>query len=512
MPLRCRPGAESAPQRAAVKPTIGRGDPGQPALHGSSGVEPTPQPARRGAVDGHGRVGGLPGLVPSRAGQRGRLHRGAAASCGPAVRGRSDARLRARRAGAVPVCGRRMDSHWVNGRAGYRCRHGHHSARARPADAARNIYVREDVLLVWLATHFASDRRRSGGAVEPSTAEEVVARLRLCRCTSSTRRHVAGNPLPRAAAGKVWERATGPADRGAPSARRGTGPGRRYLRARRSPNVTAAADRSVCSGPGPPHRASTEACRIRPVAPIAPGAVTEVWYPSLDQLAGRQTPHALQLAVDHAMRERCGPLRLFAAAVPTVTTKAISSRPGTPPGPTSGCARGRSPGARSDGPTRGSPGSPRGWNERASRSRPSAAGSGLAPPERPPALRAASINGVRASRSLAAFSSERSISPWWLLSTVGCAGRVVGCGGRPGCGARDPGVGAAVSAFGQRGARSGHVEVSQRTASSAISGGTVCPPSNSCTSVVMSAAFNRGTIRRVVWSIGNTVLVRPWDR
>ena len=75
-------------------------------------------------------------------------------------------------------CGRRMDSHWVNGRAGYRCRHGHHSARARPSDAARNIYVREDVLLVWLATHFASDRRRPGGDVEPSTAEEVVARLR----------------------------------------------------------------------------------------------------------------------------------------------------------------------------------------------------------------------------------------------------------------------------------------------------------------------------------------------
>jgi hypothetical protein len=62
------------------------------------------------------------------------------------------------------------------------------------------------------------------------------------------------------------------------------------------------------------------------------------------------------------------------------------------------------------------------------------------------------------------------------------------------------------------GAEIGHVEVSQRTASSAISGGTVCPPSNSCTSVVMSAACNRGTIRRVVWSIGNTVSVRPWDR
>jgi hypothetical protein len=27
----------------------------------------------------------------------------------------------------------------------------------RPADAARNIYVREDVLLVWLAKYLASD-------------------------------------------------------------------------------------------------------------------------------------------------------------------------------------------------------------------------------------------------------------------------------------------------------------------------------------------------------------------
>ena len=75
-------------------------------------------------------------------------------------------------------CGRQMDSHWVNGRAGYRCRHGHNSARTRPADAARNIYVREDVLLVWLATHFAGDRHRPGGDVESSTAEEAVARLR----------------------------------------------------------------------------------------------------------------------------------------------------------------------------------------------------------------------------------------------------------------------------------------------------------------------------------------------
>jgi len=62
------------------------------------------------------------------------------------------------------VCGRRMDSHWVNGRAGYRCRHDHRSARARPADAMRNIYVREDVLLDRLVRQLESDRHRPAAA------------------------------------------------------------------------------------------------------------------------------------------------------------------------------------------------------------------------------------------------------------------------------------------------------------------------------------------------------------
>ena len=77
------------------------------------------------------------------------------------------------------LCGRRMDSHWANGRAGYRCRHGHQSARTRPADAARNIYVREDVLLVRLARQLTADQDRPGGDVEPSTVREIVAWLRV---------------------------------------------------------------------------------------------------------------------------------------------------------------------------------------------------------------------------------------------------------------------------------------------------------------------------------------------
>jgi len=53
------------------------------------------------------------------------------------------------------LCGRRMDAHWVNRRPGYRCRHGHTSAK--PADAARpgNLYVREDETLAYLHGQFA---------------------------------------------------------------------------------------------------------------------------------------------------------------------------------------------------------------------------------------------------------------------------------------------------------------------------------------------------------------------
>lgn len=43
-------------------------------------------------------------------------------------------------------CGRRMDAHWVHGRAGYRCRHGYTTATPRTDQAPRNVYVREDQL------------------------------------------------------------------------------------------------------------------------------------------------------------------------------------------------------------------------------------------------------------------------------------------------------------------------------------------------------------------------------
>ncbi|MCE6995522.1 recombinase family protein [Saccharothrix sp. S26] len=55
------------------------------------------------------------------------------------------------------LCGRKMDSHRCHGRAAYRCRHGHTSARTRPEGALRNLYLREDQLLAHIATHLSTE-------------------------------------------------------------------------------------------------------------------------------------------------------------------------------------------------------------------------------------------------------------------------------------------------------------------------------------------------------------------
>lgn len=62
-------------------------------------------------------------------------------------------------------CGRRLDSHWVNGRPSYRCRHGHTSARNRPPGLAKNVYVREDHLLRDLRARFPETVDDEGSAI-----------------------------------------------------------------------------------------------------------------------------------------------------------------------------------------------------------------------------------------------------------------------------------------------------------------------------------------------------------
>ncbi|GLY32383.1 recombinase family protein [Kineosporia sp. NBRC 101731] len=49
-------------------------------------------------------------------------------------------------------CLRKMDSHWVHGRPGYRCRHGHRSSRPTQSGTDSTLYLREDELLDRLLT------------------------------------------------------------------------------------------------------------------------------------------------------------------------------------------------------------------------------------------------------------------------------------------------------------------------------------------------------------------------
>lgn len=53
------------------------------------------------------------------------------------------------------LCQRRMDAHWLHGRAGYRCRHGQTSSHRLEANRAQNVYVRGDKLIAELIEHLA---------------------------------------------------------------------------------------------------------------------------------------------------------------------------------------------------------------------------------------------------------------------------------------------------------------------------------------------------------------------
>ena len=78
------------------------------------------------------------------------------------------------------VCGRRLESCWVHGRAGYRCRHGVSSSSAR-AGRVRNVYLREDWILQQLAEQYGE--RESIGTSTGDMVRDVAAALRAERAT-----------------------------------------------------------------------------------------------------------------------------------------------------------------------------------------------------------------------------------------------------------------------------------------------------------------------------------------
>ena len=86
------------------------------------------------------------------------------------------------------TCERRMESAWSNGKAAYRCRHGHTTASAPSPQRPRNAYVREDLIVAHLpALHLLLTgpagrqrrrRTRRGIDVGYQAAEGVISYLR----------------------------------------------------------------------------------------------------------------------------------------------------------------------------------------------------------------------------------------------------------------------------------------------------------------------------------------------
>jgi hypothetical protein len=112
--------------------------------------------------------------------------RGPAPAIAPAARGMRRYLL----AGllACGTCGRRMESAWSNGKAAYRCRHGHTSAAAPDPARPKNAYIREDRILPHLralhllltGTQPARRRRTRRGADirQEASAQDVIGYLR----------------------------------------------------------------------------------------------------------------------------------------------------------------------------------------------------------------------------------------------------------------------------------------------------------------------------------------------
>jgi site-specific DNA recombinase len=64
------------------------------------------------------------------------------------------------------LCGRHLDAHWVHGRAAYRCRHGHRSSASPQRDRPGIVYVREDQVLIFLASHVPALRHLDPAAAD----------------------------------------------------------------------------------------------------------------------------------------------------------------------------------------------------------------------------------------------------------------------------------------------------------------------------------------------------------
>lgn len=98
-------------------------------------------------------------------------------------------------------CGRRMDAHWVHGRPGYRCRHGHTSSRSPNTRRTKSLYVREDHVLASLPAHVVDLHLEPSEISAPTTdPDQAIVTLRannlVIICSEDGRTLLAATPDP----------------------------------------------------------------------------------------------------------------------------------------------------------------------------------------------------------------------------------------------------------------------------------------------------------------------------
>ncbi len=81
------------------------------------------------------------------------------------------------------MCHRRLDSHWVHGRAAYRCRHGGSSARPRATAELKYLYVREDVLVGELISRLSGESRHADQ--DGGSSDDVQSALAMLQSTDA---------------------------------------------------------------------------------------------------------------------------------------------------------------------------------------------------------------------------------------------------------------------------------------------------------------------------------------
>jgi len=101
------------------------------------------------------------------------------------------------------LCARRMDAHWLHSRPGYRCRHGHTSAKTATPDRPGNLYLREDHIVARIAAQLHDIDKHDIAVYLRDHDMTVICDADRCEIVIATESGPALLPYPRSPIGRT---------------------------------------------------------------------------------------------------------------------------------------------------------------------------------------------------------------------------------------------------------------------------------------------------------------------